>query len=351
MNAPHPWNLLRDHGPVQPVGNTSISQGRKPNCCHEADRRYGRRCFFGTVAAAAGSAAVLGPLRALANEPSGQHGSDFALQYILGSCMYGTLPLATIVPEVKKTGAAHLDIWPRRHGNQREQLDEMGVEAFRDLLAAHKIGLGIITRYDLGPFGLQPEMPLAHKLGAAVLVTGSRGPRDASGKELKAAVRRFVEQMKPHAEEAEKHGLNIAIENHGHALINTPDSLRWFAEFAPSPRLGIALAPYHLPQDPELLAGLIRDLGPALIHFYAWQHGDGCMEKLPKERELLQMPGRGPLDFRPILAALEKINYRGWTEIFMHPVPRGIPILPTAGQVTAEINRARAYLTRCLSEA
>jgi hypothetical protein len=33
-----------------------------------------------------------------------------------------------------------------------------------------------------------------------------------------------------------------------------------------------------------------------------------------------------------------------YTEIFMHPVPRGIPILPTAAETTAEIVRAREYL-------
>ncbi len=74
----------------------------------------------------------------------------------------------------------------------------------------------------------------------------------------------------------------------------------------------------------------------------------GCMKKLPKEQELLQMPGRGKLDFVPIVGALKKINYNGWTSIFMHPVPRGIPILPTAREVTAEINRSRLYLEDCL---
>ena len=56
------------------------------------------------------------------------------------------------------------------------------------------------------------------------------------------------------------------------------------------------------------------------------------------------MPGRGELDSRPRVAALRKIEYRGWTEIFMHPVPRGVPILETPNQVTAEINRSRDYL-------
>jgi len=117
-----------------------------------------------------------------------------------------------------------------------------------------------------------------------------------------------------------------------------------------SPNLGIALAPYHLPQDTALLEKLIVDLGSRVMVFYAWQHGMGCMEKLPKEQELLQMPGRGDLDFTPLLRALKKANFQGITEIFMHPVPRGIPILDTAAEVSAEINRARRYLDECAAK-
>ena len=50
----------------------------------------------------------------------------FELNYILASCMYGTTPLAEIVPEVKKSGNEHIDIWPRVHGNQREQVEVHG---------------------------------------------------------------------------------------------------------------------------------------------------------------------------------------------------------------------------------
>ena len=56
--------------------------------------------------------------------------TPFELNYILASCMYGTLPLAEIVPEVQKIGSEHIDIWPRVHGNQREQVESMGNEAF-----------------------------------------------------------------------------------------------------------------------------------------------------------------------------------------------------------------------------
>ena len=268
----------------------------------------------------------------------------FELNYILASCMYGTLPLAEIVPEVKKIGSDRIDIWPRVHGDQREQVESMGNDAFAELLATHGVGLGISTRFDLGPFGLEEEMAFAQEFGASLIVTGSQGPKDLTGEELRAAVADFAEGLKPHIAAAEKHGITISIENHSSALIESPDSMRWLIEFTDSPHLGIALAPYHLPDDAQLVAQLIEDLGQGLALFYAWQHGMGCHEKLPKEQELMQMPGRGDLDFAPILSALKKTAFSGWTEIFMHPVPRGIPILDTAADVTDEINRARHYL-------
>ena len=266
------------------------------------------------------------------------------LNYILASCMYGTTPLAEIVPEVKKSGSEHIDIWPRVHGDQREQVESMGNDAFAELLATHGVGLGISTRFDLGPFGLAEEMAFAREFWASLIVTGSTGPKGLVGEELRAAVADFAEALKPHIAAAEKHDITISIENHGSALIESPDSMKWLIELTDSPHLGIALAPYHLPDDAELVAQLIADLGQGLALFYAWQHGMGCHEKLPKEQELMQMPGRGSLDFAPILAALKKINYSGWTETFMHPVPRGIPILDSTVDVTDEINRARRYL-------
>ena len=63
-----------------------------------------------------------------------------------------------------------------------------------------------------------------------------------------------------------------------------------------------------------------------------------------------QMPGfGGGLDYKPIVKALRDIDYKGYVEIFMHPVPRGIPILPTAAEITAAINKSRAYISKCLA--
>ena len=268
----------------------------------------------------------------------------FRLRYIVGSSLYGTLPLSEILPQVSRNHSDTLDIWPRVHGDQREQVEAMGHDAFAELLQAHRVKLGASTRFDLGPFELKSEMAFAQEFGASLLVCGSKGPKGLAGDELRGAVAELAEALKPHIEAAAGHDVTIGIENHGNALIESPDSMKWLVEFTDSRHLGIALAPYHLPADASMIAKLIEDLGQHLCLFYAWQHGMGCHEKLPKEQELLQLPGRGDLDFLPLVDALRKINFRGWTEIFMHPVPRGIPILDTASDVTAELERSRLYL-------
>ena len=123
----------------------------------KSDFQENRRAFLKTSAAAAFTvAATPGSLFANDTKP-------FSLNYIVGSCMYGYTSVAEILPEVKKTGATAIDIWPKVHGNQREQLDEMGEEKFADLLKQHGVKLGCITQYKLGPFGLQKEMQLAKR--------------------------------------------------------------------------------------------------------------------------------------------------------------------------------------------
>ncbi|MEM7144763.1 MAG: sugar phosphate isomerase/epimerase [Verrucomicrobiota bacterium] len=310
-----------------------------------------RRDFLKTAAAGA-AGTFFGSGFSVADEGSGGE-EGFKLRYMLASSMYGDLPLAEVLPEVEKTGTDLIDLWPRKHGTQRDEVEEMGHEAFWDLLEETGVRVGATTRYDLGPFALEDECVfLINCSGGGVIVTGSKWPEkklaNPSGPELKAAVRGFVDRLSDTIFHAESiNGVQIAIENHGNSVISTPDSIRWLLEYCDSPHVGIALAPYHLEalgEDAESMGALIEEIGDRLFVFYAWQYGKGCMEAQPKEDELLQMPGRGSLDFAPMLRALKKINYQWYTEIFMHPYPRGIPILPTAAETTAEINRSRAYL-------
>jgi sugar phosphate isomerase/epimerase len=265
--------------------------------------------------------------------------------------MYGKAPLAEIVPEVPKSGAEHIEIWAERHGNQREQIDEMGESAFRELLDANGVKLGSFTCFKYGLFDMRGEMELIKRLGGDLAICNSGGPKDLEGEELRSAVEEFADKLRPEVEFAEQVGVVFGLENHSGGLISSPESIKMLMDLIPSEHFGLAMAPYHLPQDTQVIGQLIRDLGDRLVHIQAWEHGMGCMTKLPKEQELMQLPHRGPVDWTPILAALKDIDYSGRVEIFMHPVPRGIPILETTSEVTAEINEAREYLEGCLSRA
>ena len=277
----------------------------------------------------------------------------YRLNYIVSSAMYGEFALKDILPEVRKTGAHVIDIWCRVHGNQREQIDDMGVEAFQQLLKKHQVELGVSTRYPLGPFGLQEEMKWLKGLQGKIVLCGTRGPREPEGAEAKSAVKAFLEQMKPHVARAEELGITIALENHDRQLLYHPDALKYFAEFNRSKYLGIALAFHHLHKWEEQIPQLCRDLCPEHVPFiYFQEHSEGIRTKASKEIEMQQMPGfGGGLDYRPIVKALKDVDYQGFVEIFMHPVPRGIPILPTVSEVTAAINKSRAYIERCLTPA
>lgn len=281
-----------------------------------------------------------------ASSPAFATQKPFKLRFMLASSLYGKTPLAEILPEMKTLDISELDVWPKRHGSQREEIDALGIPATKKLLDRHGVQLSAITRFDLGLPRLAEEIPVAKELGAKMLVTGVTGAglNKLKGDELKAAIKKTIAESAPLIATAEKEGVVVAVENHAGGLLATLDSIRWFAELSPSPSFGIAFAPYHLPQEPAKLADCLRALGPKLALFYAWQHGKGCMTAQPKADELLQLPGRGNLDFTPVLAALASIDYSGPTEVFMHPFPRGIPILPTVKDSTAELLRAQRHL-------
>ena len=283
-----------------------------------------------------------------------QKASIFQINYVLSSALYGEMELDTILPEIEKAGCQSIDIWRRKHGNQREQIAEMGDAACKRLLKKYNARISVSSCYPLGPQGLQEEMVWLQQYGGKVIVTGSGRYPDSepSGAEAKAQVKKMLEVMKPHVAKAEKTGITIALENHSKQLLYHPDSIRYFAEFNKSPHLGIAFAPHHLYKFESEIPTLLHDLGNFHIPFmYFQEHSEGIYKKTPKDIEMQQLPGYGGgLDYRPIVSALRHIRYTGLIEIFMHPVPRGIPVLPTAPEITAAINKSRRYIDKCLKQ-
>jgi sugar phosphate isomerase/epimerase len=301
-----------------------------------------RRTWMSSAATVLGTAA-------LAREES--LNSSWRPNYILSSALYGTATLPEILPEVAETGTTSIDLWPQPHGTQREEIESCGVEQIQQLLEKHDVRLGGIACYRPGAFKLDSEFAVARQLGDSetVLVTMAPGDSTFSGKSLDAAIRAFLSKLSPAIKQAEAGAGVIAIENHSNSLLNSPESIRRFTALLESDRVGIALAPHHLPQDGNLLADLAGNAGAAVKFVYAQQYGHGSSEKLPKEKELLQLPGRGSLDFGPLMRQLAEMQFAGPVEIFMHPVPRGVPILNSIAEITAAIRASREYLDGLLA--
>lgn len=272
-------------------------------------------------------------------------------RYVLSSAMYGDLPLDSVLAEVKRSGAESIDIWRKVHATHREQVTAMGDEAFQELLEKHETRMSVSTCYPLGPFKQDEELRWVKKNGGSLTVCGSRsmGEKDPVGEEAKRQVKAFFEKLKPHYELAEELGVTMAIENHKNSMLSSPDSIRYFAELNPSDHVGIAFAPHHLHDAVEDIPALLRDCGKENLPFiYFQEYHPSSKTKMAKEEELKQLPGYGSLDYVPILAALQEIEFDGLAEIFMHPVPRGIPMLPTATEITEVILKSREYIEGCL---
>lgn len=275
----------------------------------------------------------------------------FRLRYVLSTNQYGTLPIQDIVPEVKQAGYEGLDVWAGRWGNQREQIDTMGHEKFAAILRQHGVKVSCYTCMDPGFIKCEPHLRAMVKFGGNQIVAGFPNVPDGKnlrGTALRAGIRGSLEKLKPIIGVAGELGVELAIENHLNGLLETPDGVRILADEIKEKHVGISFAPFHLPQDAELLGKLVDDVAARILYYYAWQFGDGSGDLAPSKQKR-QLPGVGPLDFKPMLAALKRHRFAGYTSIFMHPTPRGSALASSVKDVTAELNKARAFLDKELA--
>ena len=278
-----------------------------------------RRQFLGAVTG--------GAVAALAR------GSESAWQMRLStsSIHYLHLPIEQACERIAALEFPAIDIWSA-HQNC-PHLDDvqrrLEAEGLKDLLARYKLKLFAFSVYR---GGYPKYAELLGKVGGGVAIRGSSRPVPAN--ELPARMREFLDQLKPEIELAEKHDSYVAVENHGHALLDSLDSFKAFTDLNTSPRLGIALAPYHVQGLGESVEKAIEICGKQLFFFYAWQRGKGTE----------QLPGHGPTDFVPWIAALAKAGYCGYVNPFMHG-----DLEPDA--MSAALAKSRDYLQDCYRKA
>ena len=206
---------------------------------------------------------------------------------------------------ISKLGFEAIDIWSAHNGcpHLDDVAERLGPAGLNKLLAENKLKLFSFSVYK---GGYERYAELLGSVGGGVAVRGSAPP--CKPEELTGRMQKFIEELKPLTELAAQNNSYLAIENHVGALLCTLDSLKAFVDMNTSPRLGIALAPYHIQALKASVPEAIRICGKQLFYFYAWQN-------YPDSQ---QLPGIGPTYMVPWIQALADIKYKGYVNPFMH---------------------------------
>ncbi len=269
-------------------------------------------------------AAVLG---ASALARGRKNGPKWRMRLSTSSIHFMGLPIEQACARISQLGFEAIDIWSAHQGcpHLDDVAKRLGPDGLKEVLAKNKLELFAFSVYR---GGYEKYAELLGKAGGGVAVRGSSGP--CKPEELNSRMRKFLESLKPLVELAHKYDSYLAIENHGNALLCSQDSFKAFVHNNTSPRLGIALAPYHVQRQKESVTEAIRICGKQLFFFYAWQSYKGAG----------QLPGIGPTDMTPWMKALAEIQYGGYVNPFMHGHP-------APDVMAANLAKSRDYLKEC----
>jgi len=291
--------------------------------------RGSRREFLGRATGAVAAGALAAGLARPGGTAMAAEG-QWKMHLSGSTIAFTALPIEKACERLAEAGFEAVDVWSAfAHCPHLDDIAKrLKAEGFMELLTKLHLKLNSFSVY-VGGYARYAE--LLGKCGGGVAIHGSAGPCDP--KDLTKQMNAFIEQMKPEVELAEKYNSYVAVENHGHSLLDSNDSFKAFVDLNKSPRLGIALAPYHVQAGKASVEEAIGILGPQLFYFYAWQHAPGVG----------QLPGHGPTDFTPWLAALAKINYRRYVNPFLHGEP-------PPDETSKALAKSVAYLKACYAK-
>ena len=285
------------------------------------------------VLAGAGLVHAFSPRADADEDPAGKK-PRWPLRLSTSTVQFGSLPVEKACERIAALGFAAVDFWHAGFGSPH--LDEiekrLGAEGLKELLAKCKLKLYAFTCYNVGAKNVYARF--AELLGKAGGGLAIHEARYGKVNNLTAEMKALLEELKPELELAEKYNSRIAVENHGGSLLDSKDSFKAFVELNRNPRLGLALAPYHLQIAGISVEEVIGIAGKQLLFFYAWQHGEG----------MKQLPGIGPTDFTPWIAALARAGYAEYVNPFMHGHPG-------PEKMTKALATSRDYLQRCYERA
>lgn len=291
--------------------------------------RLNRRGFLSraahTAAVAAASPALMATGPAIAAE------DRWKMKLSTSSIQFKSLPIEKVCQKIAELGFEAIDIWSAHAGcpHLDDVQKRLGANGLKEVLEKNHLKLCAFSVYH---GGYRRYAELLGASGGGVAIHGSA--RACAPKELTSRMKAYLEALEPEAELAEKHNSYVAVENHGHALLDSVDSLKAFVDLNRNPRIGIALAPYHIQGRKESVEEAIRVAGKQLFFFYAWQRAGATQ----------QLPGIGPTDCTSWIKALASIGYSRYVNPFMHGEPE-------PETMAAALAKSRDYLEKCRAKA
>jgi sugar phosphate isomerase/epimerase len=155
------------------------------------------------------------------------------------------------------------------------------------------------------------SLTLAKELGAQCITTEPGGPVE-KGASWSAALKLFVEMLKPVAEHAEKEGILLLVEPEPDLLIETADQFLEFMQHVDSPAIGLNFDVGHMYCVGDDPGPTIHRLAPYIRHMH--------LEDIAATRVHHHLvPGEGAIDFASVFRAIRAIGYNGWVTIELYP--------------------------------
>ena len=155
------------------------------------------------------------------------------------------------------------------------------------------------------------SLTLARELAAPCITTEPGGPVEPGGS-WSAALKLFVEGLKPVAAQAEKENVLLLIEPEPGLLIETADQFLELMQHIDSPAVGLNFDIGHSYCVGDEPAATVHRLARHIRHFH--------LEDIAASRVHHHLiPGEGAIDFAATLQAIRSIGYDGWITIELYP--------------------------------
>lgn len=182
------------------------------------------------------------------------------------------------------------------------------VEHFRAMVdVALELGTRMVNTVSPNAFGL--TMPHLLKRPLAQLWSADLPP----GRDWEENWSVYVEVTRRCCEICESMGVRYALEPHPFRWVRNAASMMRLVDHVRSPALGMNFDPSHLFPSGEISEQVVYELGDRLFHAH-FSDNDGMTNAHWR-------PGKGKIDWRAVLAAMQDIGFDGVISIELEDVP------------------------------